>query len=265
MCWQVAAVATIWIAAACASEQKPSVSIALKEQANVAETVVRLRDIAEVKALTPDAGKIIAGLLELPVAPSPLPRYRRIITAGEVATKLAQAGWRSGDFVLEGSKQVVITRSGRAVTAAEIEEALQKTFKTPVKLLIKPPVLIVPEGELTVQADMPSSPRTVLLVTLLVNGKPVATLKLLVQLSETTETRGFQISSSSISRTTNFPVRRRQTVRLVARVGNVVVEARGTALQDGKLGDKVMVEVEWTKTPLKGIVTGEREVTVSVW
>jgi hypothetical protein len=37
------------------------------------------------------------------------------------------------------------------------------------------------------------------------------------------------------------------------------------ALQDGKLGDEVLVAVAWSKTPLKGVVTGEKEVTISAW
>jgi hypothetical protein len=31
------------------------------------------------------------------------------------------------------------------------------------------------------------------------------------------------------------------------------------------LGDEILVAVVWSKTPLKGVVTGEKEVTVAAW
>ncbi|MCS7263455.1 MAG: flagella basal body P-ring formation protein FlgA [Armatimonadetes bacterium] len=254
--------------------KRPSVRITLREKVTIANSTVQLGDIAEVTAIREEGEKQIASLQTLPIAPSPLPRYQRVITAGEVATKLAQAGWRSGDFVLDGAKQVLVTRSGRNLTATELEVALQKSLNTNVKLLLPPPPIVLPDGELTVQAEMPTSPRTILPVTLLVNGQQIAMLKLLVQIHPVTNTNAVtQLSDLPISRPahlTVFPpadyvVRRRQTVRLIARVGNVLVEAQGTALQDGKVGDEVMVAVSWSKTPLKGIVSGEREVTVAAW
>jgi len=137
----------------------------------------------------------------------------------------------------------------------------------PVKLLLTPPPIIIPDGEVSVQTELPSSPRSLLPVTLFVNGQPVTTLKVLAQVGS-----NGHLTVSNRSPTANhqspvaaFLVRRRQTVRLVTRVGNVIVEAQGTALQDGKLGDEILVAVAWSKTPLKGIVSGEREVTISAW
>jgi len=245
---------------------QPSVRVTLREKVAVSGATVHLGDIAELTALSDEGEKLLASLRALPIAPSPLPRYQRLITAGEVATKLAQAGWRSSEFVLDGAKRVLVTRSGRNLTPTELEAALQKALNAPVKLLLPPPPVVVPEGELTVQAETPLSPRTVLPVTLLVNGQPVATLKLLVlvQTDGKVSTYG-QPAYLPLSPSADYAVRRRQTVRLVARVGSVVVEAKGTALQDGKIGDEVMVAVAWSKTPLKGIVSGEREVTVAAW
>lgn len=273
MRWRAATVAMAILNATCMFGQQPLVRIELKEQAVVASPTIRLCDVAEVTALTADSEKLVAPLRELTIAPSPLPRYRRIITAGEVATKLAQAGWKNGDFVLDGAKQVLVTRTGRNLTATELETALQKALNAPVKLLLPPPNIVVPEGELTVQTEKPTSSRTVLPVTLLVNGQPIATLKLLAQLSALTNTDAPSLDNSSPSRLAHLPtcpsaqilVRRRQTVRLRAQANSVVVTAQGMALQDGKLGDEVMVAVPWSKTPLKGVVTGEKEVTVSAW
>ncbi|MFA0750593.1 MAG: hypothetical protein SLRJCFUN_000996, partial [Candidatus Fervidibacter sp.] len=172
-----------------------------------------------------------------------------------------------------GAKQVLVTRTGRNLTATELETALQKALNAPVKLLLPPPNIVVPEGELTVQTEKPTSSRTVLPVTLLVNGQPIATLKLLAQLSALTNTDAPSLDNSSPSRLAHLPtcpsapilVRRRQMVRLRAQANSVIVTAQGMALQDGKLGDEVMVAVPWSKAPLKGVVTGEKEVTVSAW
>jgi hypothetical protein len=148
-----------------------------------------------------------------------------------------------------------------------LESLLQKALNTPVKLLLTPPPIIIPDGEVSVQTELPPLPRSLLSVTLLVNGQPVATLKVLAQVSSN---ENLTVSNRSPianhqSPVAAFLVRRRQTVRLIARVGKVVVEAQGTALQDGKLGDEILVAVAWSKTLLKGIVSGEREVTISAW
>ncbi len=256
-----------FVSIAASNDKQPLVRITLREKVTVANATVQLSDIAEVAALGEEGEKLLQAIQTLPIAPAPLPRYQRVISAGEVATKLAQAGWRSGDFVLDGSKQVLVIRSGRNLTATELELALQKALNVPVKLLLPPPPIVVPEGELTVQAEMPLSPRAMLPITLLVNGQPVATLKLLVQVAAMSN--GQMVTSQSVSMPThpptNFAVRRRQAVRLIARVGNVLVEAQGLALQDGKVGDEVLVALSWSKTPVKGIVSGEREVTVAAW
>ncbi len=264
---QLTIVVITFVAVAASSDKQPLVRITLREKVTIANATVQLGDIAEMTALSEESEKLLQALQKLSIAPAPLPRYQRVINAGEVATKLAQAGWRSGDFVLDGSRQVLVTRSGRTLTATELELALQKALNVAVKLLLPPPSVVVPEGELTVQAQMPSSPRAMLSVTLLVNGQFVATLKLLVQVAEVSsgQTVTSQLAHLPIHSPTDFAVRRRQTVRLIARVGNVVVEAQGSALQDGKVGDEVLVALSWSKTPIKGIVSGEREVTVAVW
>ncbi|MFN3421205.1 MAG: flagella basal body P-ring formation protein FlgA [Armatimonadota bacterium] len=256
-----------FVAVAASNDKQPLVRITLRGKVTVANATVQLGNIAEVAALNEEGEKLLQALQTLSIAPAPLPRYQRVINAGEVATKLAQAGWRSGDFVLDGSKQVLVVRSGKTLTTTELELALQKALNVPVKLLLPPPPVVVPEGELTVQAEMPLSPRAMLPVTLLVNGQPVATLKLLVQVAALSsgQTVTPQSPHMPIHSPTNFAVRRRQTVRLIARVGNVVVEAQGLALKDGKVGDEVIVALSWSKTPIKGIVSGEREVTVAAW
>jgi hypothetical protein len=267
MRWKGATVMVALMTITMAVGQQPMVRIVLRNKVAVANPIVRLGDIAEVIALSDEGEKLLPTLLDLPIAPSPLPRYQRILTAGEVATKLAQAGWREGEFVLDGAKQVIVTRTGRTLTAVELEGLLQKALNMPVKLLLPPPPLIVPNGEVSVQTEPPSSPRSLLSVTLLVNGQPVATLKVLAQVSSNehlTVSNRSPIANHQ-SPVAAFLVRRRQTVRLIARVGNVIVEAQGTALQDGKLGGEILVAVPWSKTPLKGVVTGEKEVTVSAW
>lgn len=274
MRWLILTIFVACSTVAAGEGKQPLVRITLCEKATVANSTVQLGDIAEVTAMSEKGEKQVAELLSLPIAPAPLPRYQRIITAGEVATKLAQAGWQNGDFVLDGAKQVLVTRSGRNLTTTELEVALRKALNTNVKLLLPPPPVLVPDGELTVQAETPTSPRAMLPVTLLVNGQPIATLKLLVQIPSVTNTNATtRLADLPISRPAHltvcspddYAVRRRQTVRLIVRVSNVTVEAQGTALQDGKVGDEVMVAVAWSKTPLKGIVSGEREVTIPAW
>ncbi len=247
---------------------EPLVRITLREKATVSAPVVRLGDIADIVSLTEAPTAQTEGLANLIIAPSPLPRYTRVITAGDIATKLAQAGWRSGSFVLEGARQVLVARSGRQLTASELETLLQKALGTTVKLLLPPPAVLLPEGELSVQAEMPSTPRANLLVTLLVNGQPVATLRVLVQVALPNGDKVAAAAREASNLQAEPPkilVRRRQPVRLLVRVNRVAVEAQGTALQDGKMGDEVLVAVAWSKTPLKGIVTGEREVTIPTW
>lgn len=266
MRWLLATILVTCSLATASQEKQPLVRITLREKATVTNATVQLGDIAELKALTEEGEKLLATLQTLPIAPAPLPRYQRIITAGEIATKLAQAGWRSSDFVLDGAKQVLVVRSGRNLTAIELEAALQKALNTSVKLLLPPPPTVVPDGELTVQTEMPSSHRAILPVTLLINGQPITTLKLLVQVSSVANSSALiRPADLPISRPADYAVRRRQTVRLIARVGNVTVEAQGMALQDGKVGDEVTVAVSWSKTPIKGVVSGEREVTVAAW
>jgi hypothetical protein len=267
MRWKGATVMVALMTITMAVGQQPKVRIVLRDKVAVANPIVRLGDIAEVIALSDEGEKLLPTLLDLPIAPSPLPRYQRVLTAGEVATKLAQAGWRNSEFILDGAKRVVITRTGRTLTASELESLLQKALNTPVKLLLPPPPIIIPDGEVSVQTELPPSPRSLLSVTLLVNGQPIATLKALVQVGIGER---FTVGNQSPIANRQSPlaavlVRRRQTVRLIARVGKVVVEAQGMALQDGKLGDEILVAVAWSKTPLKGIVSGEREVTISAW
>jgi hypothetical protein len=267
MRWKGATVMVALMTITMAVGQQPKVRIVLRDKVAVANPIVRLGDIAEVIALSDEGEKLLPTLLDLPIAPSPLPRYQRVLTTGEVATKLAQAGWRNSDFILDGAKRVVITRTGRTLTASELESLLQKALNTPVKLLLTPPPIIIPDGEVSVQTEPPSSPRSLLSVTLLVNGQPVANFKVLVQVGSNERlTVGNQPQiADHQSPVAAFLVRRRQNVRLIARVGKVVVEAQGKALQDGKLGDEILVAVAWSKTPLKGVVTGEKEVTVSAW
>ncbi len=267
MRWKGATVMLALMAITMAFGQQPKVRIVLRDKVAIAKPTVRLGDIAEVTALSDEGEKLLPKLLDLPVAPSPLPRYQRILTAGEIATKLAQAGWRTNDFVLDGAKQVVINRTGKTLTASELESLLQKALNMPVKLLLPPPTIIVPDGEVSVQTEPPSSSRSLLSIMLLVNGQPVATFKVLAQVGsdEHLTIANRSPTANQQSPVAAFLVRRRQTVRLVARVSNVIVEAQGTALQDGKLGDEILVTVPWSKTPLKGIVTGEKEVTVSSW
>jgi hypothetical protein len=267
MHWKGATVMVALMTITMAVGQQPKVLIVLRDKVAVSNPTVRLGDIAEVIALSDEGEKLLPTLLDLPVAPSPLPRYQRFLTAGEVATKLAQAGWRNSEFILDGAKQAVITRTGRTLTASELESLLQKSLDMPVKLLLTPPPLIIPDGEVSVQTELPSSPRSLLSVTLLVNGQPVATFKVLAQVGSNERfTAGNQspIANHQLP-VAAFLVRRRQIVRLIARVGNVIVEAQGTALQDGKLGDEILVAIAWSKTPLKGIVSGEKEVTISAW
>jgi hypothetical protein len=267
MRWKGATVMVALMTITMAVGQQPKVRIVLRDKVAVANPTVRLGDIAEVIALSDDGEKLLPTLLDLPIAPSPLPRYQRVLTTGEVATKLAQAGWRNSDFILDGAKRVVITRTGRTLTASELESLLQKALNTPVKLLLTPPPIIIPDGEVSVQTELPPLPRSLLSVTLLVNGQPVANFKVLVQVGSNERlTVGNQPQiADHQSPVAAFLVRRRQNVRLIARVGKVVVEAQGKALQDGKLGDEILVAVAWSKTPLKGVVTGEKEVTVSAW
>ena len=267
MCWKGATVMVALMTITMAVAQQPKVHIVLRDKVAVANPMVRLSDIAEVTALSDEGKKLLPDLLDLPIAPSPLPRYQRVLTAGEVATKLAQAGWRSSEFILDGARQVVITRTGRTLTASELESLLQKALNTPVKLLLTPPPVIIPEGEVSVQTEPPPSPRSLLSVTLLVNDQTVATFKVLAQVgnNERLTVSNRSPIANHHSPVAAFLVRRRQTVRLVTRVGNVIVEAQGTALQDGKLGDEILVTVAWSKTPLKGIVSGEREATISAW
>jgi hypothetical protein len=267
MRWKGATVMVALMTITMAVGQQPKVRIVLRDKVAVANPIVRLGDIAEVIALSDEGEKLLPTLLDLPIAPSPLPRYQRVLTTGEVATRLAQAGWRNSEFILDGAKRVVITRTGRTLTASELESLLQKALNTPVKLLLPPPPIIIPDGEVSVQTELPPSPRSLLSVTLLVNGQPVANFKVLVQVGSNERfTVGNQPQiANHQSPVAAFLVRRRQTVRLIARVGKVVVEAQGMALQDGKLGDEILVAVAWSKTPLKGIVSGEREVTISAW
>jgi hypothetical protein len=267
MRWKGATVMVALMTITMAVGQQPKVRIVLRDKVAVANPIVRLGDIAEVIALSDEGEKLLPTLLDLPIAPSPLPRYQRVLTTGEVATKLAQAGWREGEFVLDGAKQVIVTRTGRTLTAVELEGLLQKALNTPVKLLLPPPPLIVPDGEVSVQTEPPSSPRSLLLITLLVNGQPIATIKALAQVGIGER---FTVGNQSPIANRQSPlaavlVRRRQTVRLRAQVNSVIVTAQGMALQDGKLGDEVLVAVPWSKTPLKGVVTGEKEVTISAW
>jgi len=267
MRWKGATVMVALMTITMAVGQQPKVRIVLRDKVAVANPIVRLGDIAEVIALSDEGEKLLPTLLDLPIAPSPLPRYQRVLTTGEVATKLAQAGWRNSEFILDGAKRVVITRTGRTLTASELESLLQKALNTPVKLLLTPPPIIIPDGEVSVQTELPPSPRSLLLITLLVNGQPVATLKALVQVGIGER---FTVGNQSPIANRQSPlaavlVRRRQTVRLRAQVNSVIVTAQGMALQDGKLGDEVLVAVSWSKTPLKGVVTGEKEVTISAW
>jgi hypothetical protein len=181
MRWKGATVMVALMTITMAVGQQPKVRIVLRDKVAVANPIVRLGDIAEVIALSDEGEKLLPTLLDLPIAPSPLPRYQRVLTTGEVATKLAQAGWRNSEFILDGAKQVVITRTGRTLTASELESLLQKALNTPVKLLLTPPPIIIPDGEVSVQTELPPSPRSLLSVTLLVNGQPVANFKVLVQ------------------------------------------------------------------------------------
>jgi len=119
MRWKGATVMVTLMTITVAVGQQPKVRIVLRDKVAVTNPTVRLGDIAEVTALSGEGEKLLPNLLDLPIAPSPLPRYQRVLTAGEIATKLAQAGWRNSDFVLDGAKQVVITRTGKTLTASE--------------------------------------------------------------------------------------------------------------------------------------------------
>lgn len=244
------------------AHKAPMVRIVLREKAIVSAPIVRLGDIADVVPLNETAQRKAEELKTLTIAPSPLPRYSRTFALGEIATKLVQAGWREGEFLLDGAKRVTVTLSGRSVTSAELENLLSVALGTSVKLLLPPPPIVVPEGDLSVSAEAPTSPRALLPITLLVNGQPAATAKVLVQLDGAKD-KGLEIGRKG--RESRLLVQRRQTVRIVVRLRRVRVEAQGLALQDGKLGDEMLVAVPWSKVLLKGIVTGEREVTIPTW
>jgi hypothetical protein len=129
MRWKGATVMVALMTITMAVGQQPKVCIVLRDKVAVANPIVRLGDIAEVIALSNEGEKLLPTLLDLPIAPSPLPRYQRILTAGEVATKLAQAGWREGEFVLDGAKQVIVTRKGQTLTAVGVGKFAPKSIE----------------------------------------------------------------------------------------------------------------------------------------
>lgn len=229
---------------------EPPVKVTLKGKAFVTKPLVRLKDIATLSI--PKTHRFL-DLPELVIAPSPLPGRRRVITAGQVATKLAGAGLREDEFVLSGEKWVVVMRKGKPLTARELEAALRKALGKPVRLLLPPPPLVLPEGTLIVKAPLPEKDRATLPVLLFIDGHPVSHIRVLVALSPRPKPSA------------PFLVKRRQLVRLLVRVGRVIVTAKGRALRDGRLGDEIPVAVSWNQKPIKGIVTGAGEVTIPVW
>lgn len=220
--------------------------VRLRDLATVSTPTVRLGDIADL-----EGGAQGFPWAQLEVAPAPWPPRRRVLTAGQVATRLAQAGLREKEFLLEGAKQVVVERSGRPLAPSELEEALAKALRQPLRLLLPPPPLWLPEGLLRVEAPLPHSPRALLPVRVFVEEEPVATLKVLVALP-----------AERTGSPPPFLVRPREEVLLRARCGQVVVEGKGRALQGGRQGEEVLVHLPWSPKPLKGTVTGEGEVTL---
>lgn len=226
--------------------------VRLRERATVASPTVRLGDIADLEGEAQGSP-----WAQLEVASAPWPSRRRVLIAGQVATRLAQAGLREREFLLEGAKQVVVERGGRPLAPSELEEALAKALRQPLRLLLPPPPLWLPEGPLRVEAPLPNSPRALLPVRVFVEEDLVATIKVLVSLSS----EGKSPSSLPLH-PSPLLVRPREEVLLRARCGQVVVEGKGTALQGGRQGEEVLVRLPWSPKPLKGTVTGEGEVTL---
>ena len=241
--------------------------IRLKPEASCSGAVVRLKDVAEIIAASEDES---AALAELQLFPVPSVGKTRIVRKGEIRELLELSGVNMKAVTLGGAEKLVIRREGTMPVAKS-----------------QPAGTIVPSAYITPSTKVPSrssEPAGVELIPVAVRPlergavlratdlelRPAATRKGADSVPKIEDLVGKELLRPLPA---GLPVAREQvqsprlvhrndkvTVRAVA--AGFVVSATGKALEEGGVGDNVLVEDISSKEKLLTRVTGFQVVEV---
>lgn len=253
--------------------------IELASNITVMNECVRLKDIVLNKGELVEFDERLA---ELVICKAPMNGSVRIITSGQVATKLAQAGAGIREKLIEltGAKAVKIRYACRVLGKDELERAIGEALNADVKLLIPPPPIQVPHGSIRVEAytsAYANRKRMLLPVRILVDGTPITSLKVLVSIQPKTASSN-SVASNGIhdlpisiqpQHTTaqgkeKKAVKRGMQISLTVRCGSIFVRMIGKALNDAEIGSEVKVSVPWSAKPLNATVVDEGEALIEL-
>ncbi|HSR67154.1 MAG TPA: flagellar basal body P-ring formation chaperone FlgA [Acidobacteriota bacterium] len=286
-------------------------TIRVAAQAEIdAETLV-LGDIA---SITPETSELAA----IPLGYAPYAGNYRWINRSEIEGLLRKWGRRLSDvdLVMEEDR-VLVTRSSRLVSAAELEEAVRAHFEPQgyrVVAVQAPSDLVLPKGELEIAVEPPNRLSNFSNLSVKLNlmldgrlqrsqwarvslsldrpvvvaagdlpaGHRITASDVRLQQREIqrsgeyfsdaqavvgTITRRFFAADQPLSgRFLHRPdmVRNGDIVTLVARGPHFMVSTTGRAKGGGKLGDQIAVENLQSKTIVRAVISGEKEVQVNL-
>lgn len=243
-----------------------AIQITLKDQVQVDQEQIRLGDVALIEPLDARApvadGKSAEGaaLGELVVARAPFPGRTRMVKRGDIETRLAKSGLKRTDYILAGSREVKVMRTATIVGSDRVEKLLEEALGAPVRLLTRPAATTLPEG--TVSVNVLNAPRvlsaapTALTFALVVNGVRQDTQTVIVAAGGpvANPAAGPQVGQTKAASGLAL-VRRGDRISVISRAGRIEIRAQGKALGDARLGEIVLVAVDWSKSPLKARVT----------
>lgn len=261
-------IATIFVIANCAIAQGPvsdrtPIVVTLLPEATVDDGIVCLDQIARLSGGMPETRRRIA---KLDVAELRLFAEGTTVSANQVKFRLLLAGLDASAFKMAGAKQTIVTEIDEPITVRKVlasaEWALRQKYPgDAATVLISPvkgitlPVLDVRasdrvqlEGKLS--SPMPRAGKARVDVAIIVNGKTRDVIP--VHLDVTFAGAAVDAGSKRfgvlpVGGTVPAPesleviVKNRDLVKIIANIGPARIEARGEAMEDGKLGAMIRV------------------------
>jgi hypothetical protein len=248
-----------------ASAQNNVVNIVLTPEAMLDDTVVYLDQIAKLSGGPISLRQRIA---RLDVAEFKLHTERTTVSGDQVKFRLLLAGIGAAQFRVSGAQRTLVLASDEPIAARTILAAADKAMRSRYPSVGAPKDVIAPLMRLELadrvefDARIPiSAPRTGAArvdVIILVNGKPRESVPVNFDVdarSTPLKTSPFQLESRPAFRPempkekSEFLIKTRDLVKIVAVVGSAHIEATGEAQQDGRLGEIIRVKnVESNRT-----------------
>jgi Chaperone for flagella basal body P-ring formation len=242
-----------------------TVTITLRAEATVDDTIVTLDQIAKIAGGSETQRKRLG---KLDIVDFPASARSRVVTSDLVAFRLLLSGMEASEFRMSGAKRATIVEPDEPITfrrlTAVAEHAVRSRYPgntagtaiTPGKGIVVPLIETHPTDrvrfEAVVKGTVPLSGRVTVDVALVVNGKKREVvpfyLDIVPSVSAAAKVDGrreepvrLATNWASAPPVSNAAIKSKDSVRLVVAVGGARIEATGEALEDGRIGQIIRV------------------------